>query len=74
MIDTTQAVRIKTVVTHDGVLNLHGPFRVGDNVEVIVLSTASLPAGSEHYPLRGTAYTFIDSFDSVAEDEWTAAA
>jgi hypothetical protein len=73
-IDTTQAVRIKTVVTQDGVLNLTGPFRAGESVEVIVLRAESRPVEEgERYPLRGTPYSYVDPFDSVAEDEWTAA-
>jgi hypothetical protein len=70
-IDMTQAVRIKTVVAQDGVLHLFGPFRVGESVEVIVLSEpAAAPA--ERYPLQGTNYTFIEPFASVADDEWEA--
>jgi len=71
-IDTAQAVRIKTVVTQDGVLNLRGPFRVGDNVEVIVLSAATRPSRDQRYPLQGTPYTYTDPFGSVAEEDWEA--
>ncbi len=71
-IDTTQAVRIKTVVTQDGVLNLHGPFRAGDSVEVIVLSAESRQLNGKRYLLQGTPYTFTDPFSSVAEDDWAA--
>lgn len=71
-IDTTQAIRIRTVVTQDGMLNLHGPFHAGDNVEVIVLSTGSHRIDGKRYPLQGTAYTFTDPFGGVAEDDWTA--
>ena len=71
-IDTTQAIRIKTVVTRDGVLNLHGPFRAGDSVEVIVLSEESRQPDSKRYPLQGTPYTFTDPFGGVAEYDWAA--
>lgn len=72
-IDTTQTVRVQTVVTQDGVLNLRGPFRAGDKVEVIVVSAACHPTeGVNRYPLLGTPYTFADPFGSVAEDDWAA--
>jgi hypothetical protein len=71
-IETTQALRIKTVVTQDGELNIHGPFRAGDSVEVIVFSEGSRQLNGERYPLRGTLYTFIDPFGSVAENDWAA--
>ena len=72
-IDTTQAVRIRTVVEQDGVLNLQGPFRAGDTVEVIVLNVVGRRAEEgDRYPLRGSPYLFTDPFGSVAEDDWTA--
>lgn len=69
--DTTQAVRIKTVVTQDGQLHLHGPFRVGESVEVIILAEHVVPA-DERYPLQGTVYSFSDPFSDVASEEWEA--
>lgn len=70
-IDTTQAFRIKTIITQDGELFLHGPFRAGESVEVIIL--AESPAEiEEHYELQGTAYSFLDPFTGVAEDDWEA--
>jgi hypothetical protein len=72
MIDTTQAIRIKTVVAQDGVLNLRGPFRAGDDVEVIVLSAGNRLTNRKRYPLQGTPYTFIDPFGSVAKGDWAA--
>ena len=69
-IDTTQAIRIKTVVTQDGVLNLRGPFHAGDNIEVIILTIESDPPGDQRYLLQGTPYTFIDPIASVAEEDW----
>lgn len=73
-IDTTQAVRIKTVVTQDGVLNLTGPFHAGEQVEVIILSAGGRRVEEgDRYPLRGTPYSYDDPFGSVAEDEWMAA-
>jgi hypothetical protein len=70
-IDTTQAVRIKTVITQDGELFLRGPFRAGESVEVIVL--AELPAETEErYPLQGTNYSFPDPFTGIAENDWEA--
>ena len=68
-IDMTQAVRIKTVVAQDGVLHLFGPFRMGESVEVIVLSESVAMQG-EPYPLQGTEYSFAEPFASVAEDDW----
>ena len=70
-IDMTQAVRIKTVVAQDGVLHLFGPFRMGESVEVIVLSEPVAQQG-ERYPLQGTEYTFVEPFASVADDDWEA--
>ena len=70
-IDMTQAVRIKTVVAQDGVLHLFGPFRVGESVEVIVLSEPTTAQG-ERYPLQGTEYSFVEPFASVDDDEWEA--
>ncbi|MBX7252950.1 MAG: hypothetical protein K1X50_13290 [Candidatus Promineofilum sp.] len=69
--DTTQAVRIKTVVAQDGVIHLFGPFRAGETVEVIVLNEPA-PAEEERYPLRGSPYTYVDPFAGVADDEWDA--
>ena len=73
VIEPTQAVRITTVVTQEGILSLHGPFHAGDTVEVIVLSATPLPTNGERYPLRGTAYSFHDPFTGVATEEWTTA-
>mgnify|MGYP003383219125 CR=1 FL=1 len=70
-IDTTQAVRIKTVVTQDGELHLRGPFRAGENVEVIILAD-HVVATDERYPLQGIAYSFVDPFSGVAIEEWEA--
>ncbi len=70
-IDTTQAVRIKTVVTQDGVLQLFGPFRAGESVEVIVLSETVVVEGSR-YPLQGTPYSFAKPFEPIVDDEWEA--
>lgn len=70
--NVTQAVRIKTVVTKDGVLHLEGPFRAGDSVEVIVLSGEAANNTGERYPLRGQPYTYNDPFEPVAADEWDA--
>lgn len=72
-IEPTQAVRITTVVTQEGVLSLHGPFHAGDRVEVIILSAAHQTVGGERYPLRGTSYSFTDPFAGVATEEWLAA-
>lgn len=70
-IDTTQAIRIKTIVTQDGELFLRGPFRAGESVEVIVL--AEIPTETDdRYPLQGTPYSFPDPFISVAIDDWEA--
>lgn len=43
-------------------LSLHGPFRAGDSVEVIVLSAGSRQLNGKRYPLQGTPYTFTDPF------------
>lgn len=71
VIDTTQAVRIKTIVAENGELHLRGPFRAGDHVEVIVLADPIIVDGN-HYPLQGTDYSFPDSFSSVVENDWDA--
>jgi len=71
-IDMTQAVRIKTIVNQDGVLILTGPFRAGENVEVIVLSAEGDRVEADRYPLRGASYSYTDPFGGAAEGEWTA--
>lgn len=73
VIEPTQAVRITTVVTEEGVLSLRGPFHAGDTVEIIVLNAAPNLDKGERYPLRSTSYSFTDPFASVETEEWMAA-
>lgn len=68
-----QAHRAETTLTEDGVLSLHDvPFRRGESVEVIVLSSAKPAASASRYPLRGTPVTLIAPTEPVAEADWEA--
>lgn len=67
------AHRIETVVEANGTIVLKElPFREGEAVEVIVLERKSKPETDNSYPLRGTAYTYIDPTEPVAVDDWDA--
>lgn len=70
--NTTQAYRIETVITEDGLLKLHGPFRAGDSVEVIVLNRPTESDSKNRYPLRGLPLRYDRPFNPVAEEDWDA--
>lgn len=67
------AHREETTLSEDGVITLRDlPFRRGDSVEVIVMSSpSSCPTGSR-YPLRGTPVTLAAPTDPVGDDDWEA--
>ncbi|MEJ5199371.1 MAG: hypothetical protein WHX53_10645 [Anaerolineae bacterium] len=66
-----QTYRTETIVSPDRVLTVRGvPFRAGEKVEVIVLSSSRKRETREHYPLRGKPIRYVAPFDSVAEGEW----
>jgi hypothetical protein len=67
------AYRVETVLTADRTLTLDDlPFHAGDAVEVIVLSRAAPPPGTEKYPLHGKPLRYDRPADPVAEEEWDA--
>ena len=69
-----QAHRAETTLSEDGVITLRGlPFRSGDSVEVIILSSAAGNATTSRYPLRGTPVTFLSPTEPVADADWEAA-
>jgi hypothetical protein len=66
-----QPYRVETTISPDRLLIIRGlPFRVGERVEVIVLSLPRKRKREERYPLRGKAIRYIAPFDSVAEKDW----
>lgn len=68
-----QTYRIETTVSRDGILTIRGvPFRVGDEVEVIVLGHRRKRENSERHPLRGKPIRYVAPFESVAESDWNA--
>ena len=74
LLSPMQAHRAETTLSEDGVITLRDlPFRCGESVEVIVLSSsAAAPIGSR-YPLRGTPFELIAPIDPVADADWEAA-
>lgn len=63
--------RIETTISPNRVLTIRDvPFRVGERVEVIILSLPYKSERGERYPLRGKPFHYIAPFDSVAENEW----
>jgi len=66
-----QTYRVTTTVSNDGTITINKlPFRVGDEVEVVVQSREREPRRRERYPLRGKPVRYIDPLSSVAEDDW----
>lgn len=65
---TLQAHRIETTLTQNGTLTLdHLPFRAGETVEIIVLTTAS---PQDRSSLHGTLLEYHDPLEPVAEQDW----
>jgi hypothetical protein len=48
------------------------PFPAGEVVEVIILKRPSTLPRQNLYPLRGTAVTYIDPTEPVAQADWEA--
>ncbi len=68
-----QIYRSETIISKDGSLSIKGlPFRSGDKVEVIVRPQYRKQKLNGRYPLRGKPITYIEPFESVAEDHWDA--
>jgi hypothetical protein len=66
-----KACRIETTVSEDKSLLLKEvPFRAGDMVEVIVLSSPERRQAESPYPLRGTPIRYDDPTEPVAESDW----
>lgn len=71
-----QAIRIETTIEQDGEITLDNlPVHAGENVEIIILlnrkGSKEILVGNR-YPLRGQPVTYLNPFDSVAENEWDA--
>ncbi len=65
--------RSRTVVTKNWTLTLTDlPFSAGDEVEVVIRAWATQSQAPSRYPLRGEQVRYVDPFESVAEDDWTA--
>jgi hypothetical protein len=63
--------RVETTISPDRLLIIRGlPFRVGERVEVIVLSLPRKRRKGDRYPLRGKSIRYVAPFDSVAEKDW----
>ncbi|MGH9843712.1 MAG: hypothetical protein ACREEM_33670 [Blastocatellia bacterium] len=68
-----QAYRVETVVQSNGILMVENlPFAAGEKVELIILAQPHIAKESDKYPLRGTAYSYTDPSEPVAEDDWDA--
>ena len=68
-----EAYRTNAVV-HDGgtVVIENVPFQEGQRLEVILLERPEASANASSRSLRGEPVRYVDPFDSVAEDDWTA--
>jgi hypothetical protein len=65
-----QAYRTEAKVAADGSLRItHLPLPSGQAVEVIILVQEMLP---KTYSLRGQKVIYIEPFEPVAEDDWSA--
>ena len=63
-----QAYCVQTVILPNRTLTVRGvPFRTGDKVEVIVLSSPRKRGTKERYPLRGKPFRYSAPFDSMVE-------
>ena len=61
------------VVKEDGTVTISGlPFHKGDKLEVILLHRAKRTNGAELRPLSGEPVEYVEPFEGVAEDDWTA--
>lgn len=68
-----QIYRVETTVSDNGTLTLDKlPFRVGDEVEVVVRARKRARESTARYPLRGEPLCYSEPFASVAEDDWDA--
>ena len=68
-----QTYRIETIIAKNRKLTISGlPFRVGEKVEVIIVSQSRKPETPRNYSLHGQPVRYIAPFDPVAEDEWNA--
>ncbi|MBI3246439.1 MAG: hypothetical protein HYZ50_08030 [Deltaproteobacteria bacterium] len=68
-----QAYRIETTVEKDGTLTLKDlPLHAGESIEVIILLRPFSEQQQKHYPLRGTAVTYLHPTDPVAQEDWEA--
>jgi hypothetical protein len=66
-----EAYRTNAVVHDDGTVVIGNlPFRKGQRLEVILLEQTRVREGAASYALRGEPVTYVDPFDSVAQDEW----
>ncbi len=68
-----QTYRVDKIIEKNRKLTISGlPFRVGERVEVIILSRLRKIEPSENYPLRGKPVRYLAPFEPVAENDWDA--
>lgn len=66
--------RIETEVKKSGTIILRDlPFHEGEKVIVTISTHSPEPELEKRYPLRGLSVEYKKPFDSVAEDDWSAA-
>ncbi len=67
----TEAYRTSAIVHDDGTVVIGNlPFHKGQRLEVILLEQNKTARDDGTYALRGETVRYIDSFGSIAEDEW----
>lgn len=64
--------RIKTAITENGKLSLQNlPFKIGDEVEIIIQQQKTKTIDSEAFPLQGTVLRYEEPFESaISPEEW----
>lgn len=66
-----RAYRTETVVAEDSTVQVRDlPFRPGEPVEVIVISSGRAPAANGRIPLRGSVLRYDHPTEPVAGDDW----
>lgn len=66
-----RAYRTETIVAEDNTLQLHDlPFRPGESVEVIVISSGRVAPPNGHAPLRGSVLRYESPTEPVGGEDW----